>query len=312
MTRFRAWQIALAVAIGPLVLVGCGDSEPAPRNTETKRAPTGVDWQRETPEKRKALARECKAQVASKAGFASTQYQRVQAVDTNELQQVLDGFYAVSANERVAVQRACARLIGDLFPEVKLSVAGDRDTIRTTKSTLSLRGSVSPGNAIVYVERSREADGRGEGWYFRKRASVRDGRFRVVLDIRPYRNEFRVTAKSEPHTPSSLMVAVVRPPGGTTAPTAPQPTPSKPRPTPSLSGKRFTGNGAKNLGTLRITVPSVLRWTNDGDIFQIFDDDLDLFVNSTAHSGDTAVEPGTYRNVEVNALGNWTITITPL
>lgn len=76
-------------------------------------------------------------------------------------------------------------------------------------------------------------------------------------------------------------------------------------------GEKFSGNGGKNLGTITVSKPSTLKWTNDGDLFQLFDADFKLSVNSQAHSGDTAVDPGTYNRVEVNAIGNWTIQITP-
>lgn len=75
--------------------------------------------------------------------------------------------------------------------------------------------------------------------------------------------------------------------------------------------KSFSGSGLKNLGTIRITRGSTLKWTNDGDIFQIFTGDADVWANSQANSGDTYVGPGTYTDVEVNAIGNWTITISP-
>jgi hypothetical protein len=77
------------------------------------------------------------------------------------------------------------------------------------------------------------------------------------------------------------------------------------------SGKSFSGNGGKSLGTITITEDSVLKWTNDDDIFQMWDDDFGFNVNSQGHSGDTALSPGTYKNVTVNAIGNWTIQIVP-
>jgi len=73
----------------------------------------------------------------------------------------------------------------------------------------------------------------------------------------------------------------------------------------------FEGNGGKNLGTITVDAPSTLKWTNDGDLFQIFDEEGGITVNSQAHSGDTHVDSGTYHRVEVNAIGNWTIRITP-
>ena len=70
----------------------------------------------------------------------------------------------------------------------------------------------------------------------------------------------------------------------------------------------YSGNGGRNLGTITVSSSSTLRWTNDGAI-QINDDGGGIAVNSEAHGGTTAVEPGTYKNVSVNATGKWTITI---
>jgi hypothetical protein len=81
---------------------------------------------------------------------------------------------------------------------------------------------------------------------------------------------------------------------------------------PASSGSvSYSGNGGKNLGTIAVSSSSTLHWTNDGALIQINDDGHGIGVNSEAHSGTTAVEPGTYKNVHVDASGNWTITITP-
>jgi hypothetical protein len=81
---------------------------------------------------------------------------------------------------------------------------------------------------------------------------------------------------------------------------------------PASSGSvSYSGNGGKNLGTIAVSSSSTLHWTNDGALIEINDDSNGIAVNSEAHSGTTAVEPGTYKNVYVNASGDWTITITP-
>jgi hypothetical protein len=91
---------------------------------------------------------------------------------------------------------------------------------------------------------------------------------------------------------------------------APAPAPAAPSPGSGDSGGRsFSGNGTKNLGTITITEESVLKWTNDGLVFIVSDDDFGLSVNSDAPSGDTVLQPGTYKNVEVMAEGNWSIEI---
>ena len=74
---------------------------------------------------------------------------------------------------------------------------------------------------------------------------------------------------------------------------------------------RFSGNGGKTLGTLRIGRASTLRWTNDGGVFTVQDQAFGLTVNSQGSSGTSQVSAGTYSDVSVNAVGNWTIRITP-
>ena len=74
---------------------------------------------------------------------------------------------------------------------------------------------------------------------------------------------------------------------------------------------RFSGNGDKALGTLRIGRASTLRWTNDGGVFTVQDQAFGLTVNSQGSSGTSQVSAGTYSDVSVNAVGNWTIRITP-
>jgi hypothetical protein len=73
---------------------------------------------------------------------------------------------------------------------------------------------------------------------------------------------------------------------------------------------RFRGNGGKTLPSFTLRRESVLRWTNDGGIFQIFTSD-DVPVNSQGRSGTSILDAGTYRGVQVNALGNWTVSIRP-
>jgi hypothetical protein len=81
---------------------------------------------------------------------------------------------------------------------------------------------------------------------------------------------------------------------------------------PASSGSvSYSGSGKKSLGTITVSSSSTLHWTNDGALLQIYDDSDWVPVNSEAHSGTTAVEPGTYKNVYVNATGDWTITIKP-
>ena len=82
-------------------------------------------------------------------------------------------------------------------------------------------------------------------------------------------------------------------------------------PVPGDSDQTFSGNGSESLGTLEVPVDSTLEWTNDGALFQIFDESFGIAVSSLAPNGSTTVAAGTYPNVLVNAVGSWTITISP-
>jgi FlaG/FlaF family flagellin (archaellin) len=74
--------------------------------------------------------------------------------------------------------------------------------------------------------------------------------------------------------------------------------------------RSFSGNGGKNLGTLAFPRDATLHWTNSGQIFQIFATE-DLPVNSQAHRGTTVIGHGTLHHFQVNAIGDWKITLTP-
>jgi hypothetical protein len=79
---------------------------------------------------------------------------------------------------------------------------------------------------------------------------------------------------------------------------------------PQAPGPVFSGNGDRLLPAFTVRVPSTLRWTTNGPIFQIFPrKKIGGGVNSTARSGATYLKPGTYR-LEVNAYAAWGIRIT--
>ena len=77
--------------------------------------------------------------------------------------------------------------------------------------------------------------------------------------------------------------------------------------------RRFSGNGSKNIGTIKVTDNAVLRWTHSesGDLafFSITDDGFGINVSSSARKGRSALEPGTYKNVAVSGNGDWTIRV---
>jgi len=77
--------------------------------------------------------------------------------------------------------------------------------------------------------------------------------------------------------------------------------------------RRFSGNGSKNVGTIKVTDDAVLKWkhSESGEVafFTISDDDFKINVSADSRSGETALEPGTYKNVDVSATGDWSMTI---
>ncbi len=78
--------------------------------------------------------------------------------------------------------------------------------------------------------------------------------------------------------------------------------------------RRFSGNGSKNIGTIKVTDDAVLTFRNPGDeiggsLFIVTDQDFKINVNSQGKRGSSVLEPGTYRKVDVTANGDWTMTI---
>jgi hypothetical protein len=67
---------------------------------------------------------------------------------------------------------------------------------------------------------------------------------------------------------------------------------------------------------VRVPSRAVLEWEHDsatpgGGFFIVNDEEFGLTVNSQGSSGDSAVKPGTYKNIDVTADGSWTMTIKP-
>jgi hypothetical protein len=73
----------------------------------------------------------------------------------------------------------------------------------------------------------------------------------------------------------------------------------------------FSGNGVKSLGTITVEKESTIAWTNDGPFFSILANSTEVHVTSSAHSGTSVLEAGTYHQFEISADGNWTIKIAP-
>jgi hypothetical protein len=74
--------------------------------------------------------------------------------------------------------------------------------------------------------------------------------------------------------------------------------------------RHFSGSGGRSLGNLTLARDSVLSWRNDGLAFQVITRD-GVPVNSGSHSGTAELGKGTLVRVQITAMGNWAMTITP-
>ena len=76
---------------------------------------------------------------------------------------------------------------------------------------------------------------------------------------------------------------------------------------------QWSGNGTRSLGTITVPHDSTLRWTVSGGAILIGSDigpgGASLNVGSQSPSGESAVQSGTYRNVQVISTGDWTLSI---
>lgn len=72
----------------------------------------------------------------------------------------------------------------------------------------------------------------------------------------------------------------------------------------------FSGSGSKNLGTVKVTGPSSMRWTSEGESFAITSTNGEL-LSSEGHKGTASLAAGSYSNFEVQSDSAWTLKITP-
>jgi hypothetical protein len=72
----------------------------------------------------------------------------------------------------------------------------------------------------------------------------------------------------------------------------------------------FSGSGSKNLGTVKVSGPSTLRWTSEGESFAITSSHGEL-LSSEGHKGTASLAPGSYSDFEVQADSGWTLKVTP-
>jgi len=72
----------------------------------------------------------------------------------------------------------------------------------------------------------------------------------------------------------------------------------------------FKGTGTKNLGTVKVSGPSSLHWTSEGENFAITSSRGEL-LSSEGHKGAASLSTGSYEDFEVQTDSGWTLKITP-
>ncbi len=103
---------------------------------------------------------------------------------------------------------------------------------------------------------------------------------------------------------------------------APGPSAASPSTTSSGSstagGKQFSGSGSSSLGTVTVSSPSTLSWTDTGGgaahsfsmlAYASNGESIDIFSQQT--SGTSQILPGTYHDVQVIGDDSWSIRISP-
>jgi hypothetical protein len=326
--RMRVSAITALIAAVGVAVAGCASGGDEETIGPEDLAENGRFYNGLQPAEARRLAAIClgSERAARRATPAGRQLQTLSAAD---LAFALNTFYAgtlhASEHARVRIRDACTRVALRAVPKAKLTVdipgdpfVGFETTARS--NNFLLRGSVNPESATVSVA---EANGNMSGadvsgWAVERDATVRNGHWRLRVPVRNRGddNSYRITARSETHRRARLYVGIAR-----KLPIEQERTMRERRAEPR-EGRRqersagatlsFSGDGRKNLGTVRVPERSTLRWTCDCGRFQIFVNGRGPFVNSQGRAGTSGKVPaGTYHNVVVKAIGNWTITIRP-
>jgi hypothetical protein len=328
--------MASAILLGS----GCGGGSGASVTTTTttaapaRKAPSALGvadlhqarafWAAQSAQGQLVLVRVCKAQVAADArrqassdssdddsiGAGYDAANTVNEIDAEGLVPKVTASLRAVPNQSIG--EACRSLVENGVHPTTVTLKGVREEsvlgadtyVGKSTERLGINGTIEPGGdgAEFDIERRSAGD-----WEFlntdRPDAS---GDFKITL--RAYRdksNLYRLVVRgagaAQPRTVKIYFDRGPRTPtDGNAGSTAATP-----------SALSFTGNGGKRLGTIKVSADSTLKWTNSGDLFSVTDDAGGIFVNSDAHKGDTAVDAGTYKNVVINAIGDWTITIAP-
>jgi hypothetical protein len=86
-------------------------------------------------------------------------------------------------------------------------------------------------------------------------------------------------------------------------------TPAQPAAASGATTDSFSGNGGKRLGTIVVAGDSTIHWTNDSGLFAVLDRDAGIGISSQAPAGTSDLPAGTYHDVQILAVGNWTFRV---
>jgi hypothetical protein len=102
------------------------------------------------------------------------------------------------------------------------------------------------------------------------------------------------------------------------APAAPpQQTTQSPAPKQQSAPSTYSGNGSKSYSTINVPSDSVLYWQASGEagtqFFSLIAEggSSPVFITSQATSGQSDIPAGTYHNVQVSGVGDWSFRIAP-
>lgn len=339
MQRLR-FPLTLALA---LVLASCGgDSSSDSASTTEAKDPvslTNADlrenaafWQEQSDEGKLVLTRMCKAEVARQASAeasAAAEDATSETDDSFQAKQAVDAIAAddlvpkidrsVKANPNSSIREACENVLsGALAPtQIKIMGAkrapemGDNAYYGGETKVLKISGRIRPeGEDAGFTLERRLSD----DWeYIDSYRTDADGEFKLTLKAyRANSNLYRLRATGSGNaSPTKAEIYFDRSSDANAEVGSSSTSSGSGSNEDSENPLTFSGNGSKSLGTITVPYDAVLKWTNEGDLFQVNDDDFEIFVSSEAKSGDSAVDKGTYKGVDVNGDGNWTIRIEP-
>jgi hypothetical protein len=326
-----------------LVLASCGgDDSSESASTTAAKDPvslTNADlqenaafWQAQSDEGRLVLTRMCKAEVARQASAeasAAAEDPTSDSDDSFEAKQAVDAISAddllpkidrsVKANPNSSIREACQNVLSGALEPTTITIRGAKPVPELGEDAynaaatrvLRISGRIEPaGDDAGFTLERRLAD----DWeYIDSYRTDADGEFKLTLKAyRANSNLYRLRATGSGNaSPTKAEIYFDRPSNANASSGSSSTSSGSGSNEESEKALTFSGNGSKSLGTITVPYDAVLKWTNEGELFQVNDEDFEIFVSSEAKSGDSAVDKGTYKDVDVNGDGDWTIRIEP-